>query len=295
MSESRPRVAFIGTGVMGAAMAGHLQAAGYPLTVFTRTPTRAQALLDAGAAWADSPAAAVAGADFLISIVGYPDDVRQVYLGREGAVAAARPGAVLIDMTTSAPSLAREIAAAAAERGSAALDAPVSGGDVGARNATLSIMVGGDPAAFERARPLLEVMGKTVVHQGPPGSGQHTKLVNQITIASTMIGVMEGLAYARAAGLDPDTVLASIGAGAASSWSLANLLPRVLRGDLAPGFFIRHFVKDLRIALDEADEMGLDLPGLELAHQLYERVMSNGGGDYGTQALWLAYEAGAGR
>jgi 3-hydroxyisobutyrate dehydrogenase len=290
MPEARPRVAFIGTGVMGAAMAGHLQAAGYPLTVFTRTPARAQALLDAGAAWADSPAAAVAGADFLISIVGYPGDVRQVYLGDEGAVAAARPGAVLIDMTTSAPALAREIAAAAAARGVAALDAPVSGGDVGARNATLSIMVGGDAGAFERARPLFEELGKTVVHQGPPGSGQHTKLVNQITIASTMIGVMEGLAYARAAGLDPETVLASIGAGAAGSWSLANLLPRVLRGDLAPGFFLRHFVKDLRIALDEADEMGLDLPGLELAHQLYERVMSNGGGDYGTQALWLAYE-----
>ncbi len=228
-----------------------------------------------------------------MTIVGFPEDVREVYLGHDGLVAAAHPDTVLIDMTTSAPSLAREIAAAAAARGVWALDAPVSGGDVGARNATLSIMVGGDRGAFDRVQPVLHRMGQTVVYQGPAGNGQHTKLTNQVVIAATMIGVSEGLVYARAAGLDPETVLASIGAGAAASWTLANLLPRVLQGDFAPGFFVRHFLKDIRIALDEADRMGLDLPGLALARQLYEQVVGLGGADLGTQALYLAYEPSA--
>lgn len=288
-----PPVGFIGTGVMGAAMAGHLLAAGHAVTVYNRTRAKAQPLLEAGAAWADSPAAAAREAAVVVTILGFPEDVREVYLGRDGLVAAARPGAVLIDMTTSAPSLAQEITAAAAARRIEALDAPVSGGDVGARNATLSIMVGGDPAAFQRVRPLLERMGKTVVLQGPAGNGQHTKLTNQVVIAATMIGVTEGLVYARAAGLDPATVLSSIGAGAAASWSMANLLPRVLAHDFAPGFFVRHFLKDLRIALEEADRMGLELPGLALARRLYEQVASQGGADLGTQALYLAYEPSA--
>lgn len=283
-------IGFIGTGVMGGAMVGHLLAAGHRVTVHSRTRARAEPLLAAGARWADTPAAAARGADCVISIVGYPEDVRAVYFGVDGILAAAEPGAVLIDMTTSAPSLAREIAAAAETRGLAALDAPVTGGDVGARNATLSIMVGGAESACERARPVLALLGKTVLRQGGPGAGQHAKLTNQIALASTMIGVMEALRYARAAGLDPDTVLASIGVGAAASWPLSNLLPRVLRNDYAPGFYVRHFLKDLRIALDEVERMGLELPGLQLARRLYEEVVALGGADLGTQALYLAYD-----
>lgn len=288
--RARVDIGFIGTGVMGGAMVGHLLAAGHRVTVHSRTRARAEPLLAAGAGWADSPGAAAAGADFVVTIVGYPEDVRAVYFGADGILAAARPGAVLIDMTTSAPSLAREISAAAEARDLAALDAPVTGGDIGARDATLSIMVGGDAAACERARPILSLLGRTVLRQGGPGAGQHAKLTNQIALASTMIGVMEALRYARGAGLEPETVLASIGVGAAASWPLNNLLPRVLRNDFAPGFYVRHFLKDLRIALDEAERMGLELPGLQLARRLYEEVVALGGADLGTQALYLAYD-----
>jgi len=282
------RIAFVGTGVMGRPMAGHLLTAGYPLVVHNRSPDKAAPLLASGAAWAESPAAAAAGAEVVVTIVGLPEEVREVYLGSEGVVAHAAPGALLVDMSTSRPSLAREIHAAAAARGLAALDAPVSGGDVGARAATLSIMVGGDAEAFEQARPILEVMGRTVVHQGPAGSGQHAKLCNQLAIAGAVIGAMEALVYARGSGLDPETVLASIGAGAAASWTLDNLYPRALAGNFAPGFFVRHFLKDLRIARDEAAAMGLELPGLALAESLYERVVALGGAELGTQALYLA-------
>lgn len=287
-SEIRlPRVAFIGLGVMGRSMAGHLLAAGHPLTVHTRTPEKAASLLERGAAWAASPADAVRDADAVITMLGYPDDVAQVYRG--GVLAAAKPGAVLADMTTSSPKLARELAAEAKSRGLGMLDAPVSGGDVGAREARLSIMVGGEETDFLRAKPLFERMGRTIILQGAAGAGQYCKLCNQIAIAGGMLATVESLAFAAGTGLSPATVLESISGGAAGSWSLSNLAPRVLRGDYAPGFFVKHFVKDMRIALDSARESGLRLPGLELAERLYARLVAEGGADLGTQALFRLY------
>ncbi|GGG37895.1 3-hydroxyisobutyrate dehydrogenase [Caldovatus sediminis] len=284
------RIGFIGTGIMGGPMAGHLLRAGHPLTVFNRSRARAQPLLDAGAAWADSPAAVAAASDIVITIVGFPADVEEIYLGPQGLIAHARPGTLLIDMTTSSPSLAVRIAREAAARGVQALDAPVSGGDVGARNATLSIMVGGEAAAFERARPVFERMGRTINHMGGPGAGQHTKMANQIVIASTVMGVAEGLAYARAAGLDGAKLLAALGPGAAGSAQLAVQGPKMLAGDYAPGFMVKHFLKDLGIALAEAERMRLDLPGLALAKRLFERVQAEpGGAERGTQALIRVY------
>jgi 3-hydroxyisobutyrate dehydrogenase len=279
------RIGWIGTGVMGASMAGHLLDAGHRVTVHTRTRARADALVSRGATWAGSPAAAADGADLVGIMVGVPADVAAVALGDEGAIAHLGAGALLIDFTTSDPALAVELAAAGALRQVGVLDAPVSGGDVGARAGTLSIMVGGDPAVFERARPMLGTMGGTIVWQGPAGSGQHTKLVNQILIAGTMMGLCEALIYARAAGLDAATVLESVGGGAAASWSLANLAPRILADDLAPGFFVDHFVKDLGLALDHAARMQLDLPTLALARELYASLSAEGGGRNGTQAL----------
>ena len=296
-SDAKPTVAFIGTGVMGSSMAGHLADAGYPLVVFNRTKARAEALVARGAAWADSPGEAAAAAEVVVSIVGYPADVEEVYLAPGGVVERAREGALLVDMTTSSPALAARISAAAEAtgRGLAAIDAPVSGGDVGAKNATLTIMVGGDAGAFERAEPLLRVMGTNVVLQGGPGAGQHTKMANQVAIAGSMLATVESLAYARATGLDPRTVLESIGAGSAASWSLANLAPRILDGNFGPGFYVKHFVKDLRIALAEAEAAGIDLPGCALAKRLYELLEAKGGGELGTQALWLLYADDAAR
>jgi 3-hydroxyisobutyrate dehydrogenase len=285
VSEQEVRVGWIGTGVMGAAMCGHLLAAGYPVTVFNRTRERAQGLLDGGAVWADSPAGVAAAADVVFTIVGYPADVREVVLAEDGVLAGARPGSVLADMTTSEPSLAREIEEAARAKGVDALDAPVSGGDVGARNAALVIMVGGGEGPFQRVRPLFEKLGQTIVLEGGPGAGQHTKMVNQIAIASGMIGVCEALLYAYRAGLDVGRVLETISGGAAGSWSLTNYAPRVLRGDFAPGFKVDHFVKDLGIALAEAGRMKLALPGLALAQQLYVAVQAQGHGQLGTHAL----------
>lgn len=270
-------------------MAGHLLDAGYPLVVHNRTRSRAADLLQRGATWAESAGDAAATADVTISIVGYPADVEEVYLAPGGIVERARPGSVIIDMTTSTPTLAVRIAAAAEARDVRALDAPVSGGDIGAREARLTIMVGGDEIAFDRALPIFQVLGKTVTHMGAAGLGQHTKMANQIAIAGTMLGTVESLAYARAAGLDPGRVLGAIAAGSAGSWSLSNYGPRILAGDLAPGFYVKHFIKDLRIALAEAEAMGLDLPGLELAKRLYERLAEQGGEDLGTQALWKLY------
>ena len=283
------RLAWIGTGVMGRAMAGHWLAAGHDLTVHTRTREKAGELIAAGAAWAGTPAAAARGAEAVAVMVGYPEEVESAILGPAGALGAMRAGSLLVDFTTSRPALAVRIAAEAAARGVEALDAPVSGGDIGARAARLSMMVGGSAAAFERARPLLALLGKTCVRQGGPGAGQHAKLVKQLLIAGTMLGVCEGLAYARRAGLEPETVLASVGGGAAASWSLQNLYPRMLRGDHAPGFYVKHFLKDLRIALDEAERLGLNLPGAALARQLYERLAAGGGADFGTQALIRLY------
>jgi 3-hydroxyisobutyrate dehydrogenase len=282
-------VGFVGTGVMGGAMAGHLMDAGYVLRVHNRTREKAQHLLDRGAVWCATPGEAAEDADAVVTIVGYPTDVERVYLAEDGLVANAREDALLIDMTTSTPSLAVRIADAAATRGVRALDAPVSGGDVGARDAKLTIMVGGDAGAFADAEPLLRVMGPNVVLQGGPGAGQHTKMANQIAIADTIVGVCESLAYAEAAGLDPARVLDSIGAGSAGSWQLANYAPRMLRGDFAPGFFVKHFIKDMRIARDEAEAMGVALPGLLLALDLFEDLARSGYEDRGIHALYLLY------
>jgi len=285
------RIAFIGTGVMGASMAGHLLKAGHAVTVNTRTRKRAEPLMAAGATWADSPAAAASGADLAISMVGYPADVTEVWSGPHGFLTAAHRGQLLIDMTTSDPTLARTLAKEAAAKGVAALDAPVSGGDRGAREAALSIMVGGNQVDFARAKPVFEIMGKSVVLQGEAGAGQLCKLTNQIAIASSMLAMCEALTFAQAAGLHPETVLSSISGGAAGSWSLTNLAPRVLKGDYAPGFYVRHFVKDLGLALTAARELKLNLPGLELAARLYDQVVAAGDADLGTQALAKHYFA----
>ena len=283
--SGRPRIGWIGTGVMGTSMCGHLIDAGHPATVYSRTRERAQPLLDRGATWADTPAQAASDADVTFTMVGYPADVREVILGQDGVLSAARAGATIVDMTTSEPSLAQEIHEAARAQGVASIDAPVSGGDIGARNATLSIMVGGEADSVERVRPLLEVLGKTIIHQGPAGAGQHTKMVNQTLIATGMIGVCEALLYAYRAGLDLETVLESVGGGAAGSWSLTNYAPRILRGDYAPGFMVEHFIKDMEITLAEARRMNLALPGLALAHELYLALRAQGGGRDGTQSL----------
>jgi 3-hydroxyisobutyrate dehydrogenase len=287
----KTRIGWIGTGVMGRWMCQHLIAKGYPATVFNRTQSRAQPLLDAGARWADTPRKVAEQSDVVFAIVGFPRDVREVFLGADGALAGSRPGMVLVDMTTSEPSLAREIHEKAKGKGVASVDAPVSGGDVGARNAALSIMVGGDAEVVEAIRPLLECMGKTIIHQGPPGAGQHTKMVNQVLIATNMIGVCEALLYGHRAGLDLKTVLQSVGGGAAASWSLNNLGPRIIDRNFEPGFFVEHFIKDMGIALDEARRMNLSLPGLALANQLYLAVQAQGYGRKGTHALMLALES----
>ena len=284
------KLGWIGTGVMGSSMCGHLLAKGYGVTVFNRTKTKAQPLLHKGAAWADSPRVVAENSDVAFTMVGFPQDVREVYFSANGVLAGAKPGAILVDMTSTAPSLAKEIYAAAKTKGASALDAPVSGGDVGARNATLSIMVGGDKAACETVLPLLQALGKSIVHQGGAGAGQHTKLCNQIVIAGTMIGVCESLLYGKRAGLDLETMLQSIRGGAAACWSLDNYAPRILKGNFDPGFFVDHFVKDLGLALEEARRMDLQLPGLALAHELYRKVQALGHGRKGTHALYLASE-----
>jgi 3-hydroxyisobutyrate dehydrogenase len=283
------RIGFIGLGIMGAPMAGHLLAAGHPVTVANRSRgSRVAELLAAGATWAESPAAVAAASDIIITILGFPRDVEEVWLGPQGLVAQARPGSLLIDMTTSAPSLAGRLAAAASARGLLALDAPVSGGEVGARNAALSIMAGGTGEAFAIALPVLERLGKTIRHLGGPGSGQHAKMANQIIIASTLMGVAEGLSYACAAGLEGDAVLAALAPGAAGSFQLNMLGPKMLAGDFAPGFMLKHFLKDLGIAVAEAEMLGLELPGLAQARRLCEKAASVRGEDAGTQAIIAA-------
>ncbi len=289
MSESQ-KLAWIGTGVMGASMCGHLIAAGHDVVVYTRTREKAQPLVERGARWAATPGEAASQADVVFTMVGMPEDVREVYLGADGILAAAKPGTITVDMTSTSPSLAVDIDKAARAKGIATVDAPVSGGDVGARNATLSIMVGGDADTVARVHPLLELMGKTIVHQGPAGAGQHAKLCNQIVIAGTMIGVCESLIYGKRAGLDLDTMLQSISGGAAACWSLTNLAPRVLKGNFDPGFFVDHFVKDMGIALAECRRMNLKLPGLTLVHSIYQRTQQLGHGRKGTHALFLALE-----
>jgi 3-hydroxyisobutyrate dehydrogenase len=287
-TPGQTRIGWIGTGVMGAAMCGHLVDRGFATTVYNRNRSKAATLLDRGAQWADSPAAVAANSDIVFTIVGFPHDVRSVILGADGALSTCRPGCILVDMTTSQPSLAVEIAQSAEQRGVMSIDAPVSGGDVGAREARLSIMIGGPADAVRAVMPCFEAMGRTIVHQGPAGAGQHTKMVNQTLIASNMIGVCEALLYAYRAGLDLSTVLESVASGAAGSWSLSNLGPRIIGNQFDPGFFVEHFLKDMRIALEEAERMNLSLPGLALAHQVYLALKAQGHGRKGTHALQLA-------
>jgi len=282
------RIGWIGTGVMGSSMCGHLIASGYRATVYNRTPSKAEALVKRGATLADSPRAVAEASDVVFTIVGYPRDVREVTLGPEGTLAGMEADGVLVDMTTSEPALAREIFEAAKAKGVHAVDAPVSGGDIGAKEARLSIMIGGEGPVVEALMPMFQAMGKTIVHQGEAGAGQHTKMVNQILIATNMIGVCEALLYGHKAGLNLEQVLQSVGTGAAGSWSLNNLGPRIIAGNFDPGFFVEHFLKDMGIALAEARRMKLALPGLALAEQLYRAVEAQGGGRNGTQALMLA-------
>lgn len=291
-TKENTTVGFIGIGVMGRSMAGHILDAGYPVHIYTRTKAKADELVDAGAVWEASVPALAKACDIVFTMVGFPPDVESVYLGEDGLVANMRPGACVVDMTTSRPDLAERIFSEAAVRGIHTLDAPVSGGDIGARDARLSIMVGGDQEIFSAVKPLFACMGANIVYQGKAGSGQHTKMCNQIAIAAGMLGVCEALAYAEHAGLDPATVLQSIESGAAGSWSLSNLSPRILKRDYAPGFYVKHFIKDMGIAIESAEQMGIEVPGLKLAKSLYDRLAEQGGGDDGTQALYKLYSPG---
>ncbi|MFC6294839.1 NAD(P)-dependent oxidoreductase [Lactiplantibacillus daoliensis] len=286
------QLGFIGTGVMGAAIAKNLMAAGYQLTVYNRTKSKTDALVAAGATWANTPAAVAAQSDVVFTMVGFPADVEQVYFGDQGIFMSLKAGKTVIDMTTSRPKLAAKIADYATVHGFHALDAPVSGGDIGAKNATLTIMVGGDDATYEAMQPLFKVIGHQVNHFGPAGTGQHAKMANQIMIAGTMTGLTEMLLYTKAAGLDPKKVLSTLSSGGADNWSMDNYVPRILKGDYTPGFFARHFLKDLRIALSEADAMGLDLVATAQAKRLYEVMVDvKDLGDQGTQGLINSYDA----
>jgi 3-hydroxyisobutyrate dehydrogenase len=288
ISKAEPgktRIGWIGTGVMGRWMCQHAMSKGYQATVYNRSKDKAGPLLEQGARWADTPKQVAENAEVVFAIVGFPKDVREVFLGKEGALAGSKKGNILVDMTTSEPSLAREI-----YEGVASVDAPVSGGDVGAKNAALSIMIGGDADAVEAIRPIFECMGKTIIHQGQPGAGQHTKMVNQILIASNMIALCEGLLYGYKAGLDLETVFKSVSVGAAGSKALEVLGPRIMARNFEPGFYVEHFIKDMGIALDESKRMGLVMPGLSLANQLYLAVQAQGLGRKGTHALMLALE-----
>jgi 3-hydroxyisobutyrate dehydrogenase len=282
------KIGWIGTGVMGSSMCGHLIDAGFQATVYNRTKKKAQGLLDKGATWADTPRDVAAASDVVFSIVGFPSDVRSVLLGDDGALAGSKSGAILVDMTTSEPSLAIEIYEAAKKKQVHSVDAPVSGGDIGAKEARLSIMIGGDKEVVEALQPCWQAMGKTIVHQGKAGAGQHTKMVNQTLIATGMIGVCEALLYGYRAGLDLNVVLQSVGSGAAGSWSLTNLGPRIINGNFDPGFLVEHFIKDMGIALAESKRMNLSMPGLALAQQLYISLAAQGHGRDGTHALELA-------
>ncbi|EAG2212802.1 NAD(P)-dependent oxidoreductase [Listeria monocytogenes] len=283
------KIGFVGTGVMGSSMAGHLLEAGYEVLVYTRTKTKAEDLLDKGALWVETPGELANKVDILISMVGYPKDVEELYLGENGFLENLAVGTVAIDMTTSSPALAKKMAEFGREKGIGVLDAPVSGGDIGAKNGTLSIMVGGSEDVFLKVKPIFDILGSSVILQGDAGAGQHTKMVNQIAIASNMIGVTEAIIYAEAAGLNPSRVLDSISGGAAGSWSLANLIPRVLKDDFSPGFFIKHFIKDMGIAISEAKQMSLELPGLTLAEKMYQTLAEQGLSEEGTQALIKYY------
>ncbi|MEZ6140456.1 MAG: NAD(P)-dependent oxidoreductase [Zavarzinella sp.] len=286
----KTRIGWIGTGVMGRWMCQHAMEKGFQATVYTRTPEKAQPLVELGAKLAGSPREVAENSDVVFAIVGFPSDVREVFLGEKGALSGSKAGTILVDMTTSEPTLAVEIYKAALEKGVFSLDAPVSGGDVGAKNAALSIMIGGDAEVVAAVQPIFECMGKTIVHQGKAGSGQHTKMVNQILIAANMIAVCEGLLYGYKSGLDLETVFKSVSVGAAGSKALEVLGPRMMARNFEPGFYVEHFIKDMGIALAEAEKMNICLPGLALAKQLYEAVRAQGYGRKGTHALLLALE-----
>lgn len=289
IAPGKTKIGWIGTGVMGASMCGHLMKAGFESNVYTRTRSKAEPLLQAGASWADSPKAVAESSEIIFGIVGFPKDVREVFLcEKNGALAGCSEGNILVDMTTSEPSLAVEMYEKALKCGVRMLDAPVSGGDKGAREGILSIMIGGDEEVVQALQPCWDAMGKTIVHQGPAGCGQHTKMVNQTLISTMMIGVCEALVYGHRAGLDLNTVLQSVGSGAAGSWSLTNLAPRIIENNFDPGFFVEHFVKDMGIALAESRRMGLSMPGLAMAEQLYKSVEAKGWARNGTHALTLA-------
>ncbi|CDO04067.1 2-hydroxy-3-oxopropionate reductase [Oceanobacillus picturae] len=290
MDIKEKRIGFIGTGVMGSSMVENLMQDGFPVTVYTRTKEKALPLLEQGAEWADSVKDLASSSHIIITIVGYPQDVEEVYLGKDGLLAHANPGSYLIDMTTSKPALAKEIYDRAKEKGIHALDAPVSGGDIGAKNGALAIMAGGDEEAFTTVLPVLEAMGENIILQGEAGAGQHTKLSNQIAIASNMIGVCEAIVYAKKAGLDPSRVLDTITTGAAGSFSLSKLAPRMIAGDDAPGFYVKHFIKDMTLAIESAKELGMETPGLALSLKLYKELAEKGENDSGTQALIKLFE-----
>lgn len=283
------KIGFIGIGVMGKSVVKHLLNANYPVTVYTRTRSKAEDLLEIGATWAKTAKEVAENADIIFTMVGYPTDVEYVYFGENGIFEGGKAGQIVVDMTTSSPELAKKIAAHAESLQMSSIDAPVSGGDVGARNGVLSIMCGGQKETFEALFPVLEIFGKDIVYQGKAGAGQHTKMANQIAIATNMIGVCEAIVYAEKAGLDPNIVLSSISSGAAGSWSLSNLAPRMLKGDFEPGFYVKHFLKDMDIALAEAEMMQLNLPGLALAREMYHSLLEKGYGDNGTQVLYKKY------
>lgn len=290
ISPENTVIGFVGTGVMGKSMAGHLLKAGYPLVVYTRTKEKASELIKHGAEWAETPLEVAKKANVIITIVGYPADVEEVYLGENGIITNGRENTYVIDMTTSTPTLAKKIYEEAGKKGMHAIDAPVSGGDIGARDAKLSIMAGGDRDAFLAVEPIFNLLGTNIVYQGKAGAGQHTKMCNQIAIASNMIGVCEAVVYAEKAGLDPRTVLQSISSGAAGSWSLSNLAPRIIDGNFEPGFYIKHFIKDMNIALDEAEAMDMMTPGLTLAKKMYAELSEKGEENSGTQALYKYWD-----
>ncbi|KAB2337324.1 NAD(P)-dependent oxidoreductase [Cytobacillus depressus] len=283
-------IGFIGTGVMGKSMAGHLLHAGYPVVVYSRTKSKAEDLITNGAEWTNSPKEVAEKCNVIITMVGYPSDVEEVYIGKNGIISNGNAGTYVIDMTTSTPTLAKRIHEEAKKKGIFALDAPVSGGDIGAKEAKLSIMVGGDKETFDEMESIFRLLGTNIVYQGEAGSGQHTKMCNQIAIASNMIGVCEAIVYAEKAGLNPDTVLKSISSGAAGSWSLSNLAPRMINGNFEPGFYIKHFIKDMNIAFQEAEAMGMETPGLALAKKMYAQLAEAGEEDSGTQALYKYWE-----
>lgn len=287
---SKTKIGWIGTGVMGSSMCMHLLKKGYHCVVYNRTKRKAKALIDAGAEWAKSPRAVAEGSDIIFTIVGFPKDVREVYFGKNGIFEGLKKGSILVDMTTTEPSLSEEIYKEAKERGASSVDAPVSGGDIGAQSGTLSIMVGGDKSTVASVMPLFKLMGKNIVHQGAAGEGQHTKMCNQIMCSGLMIGMCETLLYGYKAGLDLDTMLSSVSKGAAACWMLDNLAPRIVKRDFSPGFYVEHFIKDLGIALEEAKRMNLSLPGLALVNQLYIATKAQGHGRKGQQALTLALE-----